>query len=216
MFSSLIFIFIEEIWVLAEALEGKLDFPPHRDWLPEGYRWGLRGGEQSRVELQSVKGEFQLLLTYFWGWKWRGKYMPFIPPMLKPLLPSESNIWGLYSCLIFSYRAFMVAQTVNNLPAMQLTCVGPCFRKIPWRRGWIPTPVFLPGEFHGQKSLVGCSLWGHKGSDKTEWLNNIEYWLRSPERSQTQKFNWVTHPNQINRTSLDLKTALLDKLGLTT
>ena len=30
------------------------------------------------------------------------------------------------------------------------------------------TPVFLPGESHGQRSLVGCSLWGHKESDMTE------------------------------------------------
>ena len=29
--------------------------------------------------------------------------------------------------------------------------------KIPWRREWQPTPVFLPGEFHGQRSLAGCS-----------------------------------------------------------
>ena len=41
-------------------------------------------------------------------------------------------------------------------------------------------------------------------------------WLRWAERSQTQKFNWVIHPNQISGTSLDLKTALLDKVGLTT
>ena len=34
--------------------------------------------------------------------------------------------------------------------------------KIPWRRKWLPTPVFLPGEFHGQRSLVGYSPWGHK------------------------------------------------------
>ena len=32
---------------------------------------------------------------------------------------------------------------------------------IPWRKKWQPTPVFLPGEFHGQRSLVGYSLWGH-------------------------------------------------------
>ena len=31
---------------------------------------------------------------------------------------------------------------------------------IPWRRKWQPTPVSLPGEFHGQRSLVGYSLWG--------------------------------------------------------
>jgi len=42
------------------------------------------------------------------------------------------------------------------------------FRKIPWRRKWQPTPVFLPGEFHGQRSLTGYSPWGHKESDMTE------------------------------------------------
>ena len=36
------------------------------------------------------------------------------------------------------------------------------------RREWQPTPVFLPGEFHGQRSLVGYSPWGHKRSDRTE------------------------------------------------
>ena len=38
----------------------------------------------------------------------------------------------------------------------------PWVRKIPWRRKQQPTPVFLPGEFHGQRSLVGCSPWGCK------------------------------------------------------
>ena len=37
-----------------------------------------------------------------------------------------------------------------------------------WRRKWQPTPVFLPGESQGQKSLVGCHLWGHTESDITE------------------------------------------------
>ena len=35
-------------------------------------------------------------------------------------------------------------------------------RKIPWRRAWQPTPVFLPGNFHGQKSLAGYNPWGHR------------------------------------------------------
>ena len=33
---------------------------------------------------------------------------------------------------------------------------------MPWRRKWQPAPVFLPGEFHGQRSLAGCSPWGHE------------------------------------------------------
>ena len=47
----------------------------------------------------------------------------------------------------------------------------PWVGKIPWRRAWQPTPVFLPGEFHGQRSLVGYSPWGHKESDMTERLH---------------------------------------------
>ena len=44
-------------------------------------------------------------------------------------------------------------------------------RKIPWRRKWQPTPVFLPGESHGQGSLAGYSLWGRKESDTTEQVS---------------------------------------------
>ena len=44
----------------------------------------------------------------------------------------------------------------------------PWVRKIPWRRAWLPTPVLLPGEFHGQRSLVGYSPWCCKDSDMTE------------------------------------------------
>ena len=43
-------------------------------------------------------------------------------------------------------------------------------RKIPWRRKWQSTPVFLPGKSHGQWNLVGYSPWGHKESNMTEQL----------------------------------------------
>ena len=46
----------------------------------------------------------------------------------------------------------------------------PWVGKFLWRREWQSTPIFLPGEFHGQRSLVGYSPWGHKESDKTERL----------------------------------------------
>ena len=42
---------------------------------------------------------------------------------------------------------------------------------MPWRRKWQPTPIFLPGKSHGQRSLVGYSPWGSKESDTTEWLS---------------------------------------------
>ena len=44
-------------------------------------------------------------------------------------------------------------------------------KKIPWRRKWQPTPVFLPGKSHGQRSLTGYSPWGLKELDMTEQLH---------------------------------------------
>ena len=48
---------------------------------------------------------------------------------------------------------------------------NPWFGKIPWRRAWQPTPVFLPGKSHGQRSLAGYSPWGRCESDMTERLS---------------------------------------------
>ena len=48
----------------------------------------------------------------------------------------------------------------------------PWVRKIPWRRRWQSTPVFLPGKSHGQRSLVGYGPQGHKELDKIKQLNS--------------------------------------------
>src|SRR5574340_1103377 len=58
----------------------------------------------------------------------------------------------------------------------------PWMGKIPWRREWLLTPVFLPGESHGQRSLAGYSPWGCKESDTTERLAHTHiltatYWM---------------------------------------
>ena len=59
---------------------------------------------------------------------------------------------------------------VKNLPALRDTRFDPWVKKIPWRKEWQPTSVFLPGEFHGQMSLAGYSPWDPIDSDKTEQL----------------------------------------------
>ena len=51
--------------------------------------------------------------------------------------------------------------------------LDPGVGKIPWRRKWQPTPVFLSGKFHGQRSLEGYSPWCCKESDTTEWLSTF-------------------------------------------
>ena len=52
----------------------------------------------------------------------------------------------------------------------------PGLGKIPWRKKWQPTPIFLPGEFHGQRSLAGYSSWGHKELETTEGLT-LSLWV---------------------------------------
>ena len=80
-------------------------------------------------------------------------------------------------------RPFMTSPNLNSLPSLVaqavksicLQCRRPRFdpwvEKIPWRRRWQPTPVLLPGESHGWKSLVGYNPWGRKESDTTEQLH---------------------------------------------
>ena len=63
---------------------------------------------------------------------------------------------------------------VKDMPAMQETQVLSLCQE-DWRREWQPTPVFLPGESHGQRSLVGYSLWDHKESDTTKLLTLLNY-----------------------------------------
>ena len=55
-----------------------------------------------------------------------------------------------------------MSRTVKNLPAKRETQVQSLGREIPWRRKWQPTPVFLPGKSHGQRSLASYSPWGSK------------------------------------------------------
>ena len=63
----------------------------------------------------------------------------------------------------------------------------PWVRKVPWSRNWQPAPVFLPGESHGQRSLMGNSPWGHKESDTTEqWKTHNIDTLRDKLQSKSK------------------------------
>ena len=63
----------------------------------------------------------------------------------------------------------------------------PWVRKIPWRREWQPTPVFLPGKVHGQRSLVGYSPWSHIAAPHLLYLF-ICHWA----------FRLFPHPGYVN------------------
>ena len=82
-------------------------------------------------------------------------------------LPNPNGcVTALLPCLPSS-PICLVAQTVKNLPTRQETLPS-LSREDTRKREWQPTPVFLPGESHGQRSWVGYSLWGRKESDMTE------------------------------------------------
>ena len=67
----------------------------------------------------------------------------------------------------------------------------PWVRKIPWRRKWQATPVFLSEKSHGQRNLAGYSPWGHQELDTTAWAPK---WY-SQENSVSAKFDACPTPN---------------------
>ena len=73
----------------------------------------------------------------------------------------------ILGALLSPVWASLMVQMVKNSPAMQETWIQTLDREDSLEKE-IPTPVFLPGEFHGQRSLVGYSPWCHKESDTTE------------------------------------------------
>ena len=90
--------------------------------------------------------------------------------LLQGIFPTQGLNPGLLPC----------KQVLYYLSHQESPCRKPRFSpwvgRIPWRWEWLPPPVFLPGEFHGQRSLVVHSPWGHKGSDMTERLTLSHIW----------------------------------------
>ena len=89
--------------------------------------------------------------------------------LIKPCVGLHVPIWG-FKCIVLPYHGGFPGGSDSKESACNAGDLGsiPGVRKIPWRREWQHTPVFLPGEFHGQRSLVGPSPWGRKESDTSE------------------------------------------------
>ena len=83
-----------------------------------------------------------------------------------------------FIALCFTFWASLVAQLVNNLPAVQGTWVLSLDQEDPLERNRQTTPVSLPGKSHGQRSLGGgCNPWGCKESGMTEWLTLYIFYI---------------------------------------
>ena len=95
------------------------------------------------------------------------------------------NLVAFVPCILFIFRktntstvippvfsgGFSGKESVCQYRRCKRLWFDPWFGKIPWRRACQLTPVFLPGESHGHRSLAGYSPWGHKELDPTEWLS---------------------------------------------
>ena len=121
-----------------------------------------------------LRKAFLSLLAILWNSAFRWVYLSFSPLLLVSLRftavckPSSDSHFAFFFC-----RCLKAWQYFSGSDGKEWGRPGfdPWVRKIPWRREWQPTPVFLPGEFHGQGSLAGYSPWGCKESDMTEWLS---------------------------------------------
>ena len=90
-------------------------------------------------------------------------------------------------------RASLVAQMAKYLPTIHgRPRFSPWIGKIPWRRRRHPTPVFLPGNSHGQRTLVGYSPWGCKDLDTTEQLHVLENIILSEKKTSRESSYHMT------------------------
>ena len=131
--------------------------------------WGRERGEGERwkLRLSGAEGLIHQVRTFL------------LNEMRKPLQNEEINAkWlrilkDLSNCYVIN-RQNPSGSEIKNSPSMKETKetrVQSLGQEDPWSRKWQPAPVFLPGKFHGQRSLAGYCPWGLKESETTKWLN---------------------------------------------
>ena len=136
----------------------------------------------------TLAGTSVLSFFFFSSFKKTGPTSNIFLPVQSPVFGSENTsleaeslrcytrgepLWMASSAELRS--ATEPAQSVKNSPAKQETQAWSLGWKDPLEKEWPPAPVFLPGEFHGQKSLAGYSPWGRKESHKTKQLNHHHF-----------------------------------------
>ena len=126
-------------------------------------------GHQFEKTLQDGEGQGSLRCYSPWGHK--------ESEMTEPL--NKSNTYNNIFDLSDGKYSIYNAGDPSSMPGS---------RRFPWRRKWQPTPVFLPGEYHGQRILVGYSSWGHKELDMTKLLTLKKL---SSLQNQTQQMESV-------------------------
>ena len=98
--------------------------------------------------------------------------------------------------MILGFPGASVVKNPRVMQKTQETQVLSLSRKVPWRKAWQPTPVFLPGDSHGQRSLAGYSPQVHKESDMTK---ATEHTCTMMPKSDKEKKNTDQYPNTPQR-----------------
>ena len=153
---------------------------PHSSTLAWKIPWTEEPGGLQSMRSQRVGHDWATSLSLFTFMHWRRKWQP-----TPGFLPGESQGWGSLWAAVYG-----VAQSRTRLKRLSSSSSSsssshrhrrrcdcshrfdPWVEKIPWKRKWQPTPVFLPGKSQGQRSLVGYSPWGYKELDTMEQLTH--------------------------------------------
>ena len=119
----------------------------------------------------------------------RGRNVGLLNPNLHWLLGGDpqlpgSSLLGCFLCFVLSWAQGMLPRWLNGNPPADAGASrdrGSTPGSGPWKRKWQPTPAFLPGESHAQRSLAGCNPWGsrvghhwateHKGQEEDQGLS---------------------------------------------
>ena len=156
---------------------------PHSSTLVWKIPWMEEPGRLQSMGSLRVRHDWVTSLSLFTFMHWRRKWQP--TPVF---LPGESQEWGiLVGCHLWGRRESDTTEVTQQqqhtyfvLPLWLRWCwiclqcrrlrFDHWVRKISWRREWLPSPVFLRWESHGQRFLVGYSPWGQRV--KHNWVTN--------------------------------------------
>ena len=158
-------------WTVAQQIPLSMRFPRQEYW---SELWFPSPGDSPNLGIEPMSPAWQLdsLPVVYSG---KELYHAFI------IIISCIHSYFAPFCAIMLCKASLVVQMVKR-PRFDSWV-----RKIPWKREWKPTPVFLPGESHGQRSLVGYSPGGCKEPDTTEQLTI------TPTLSNMFTYNWYLY-----------------------
>ena len=154
---------------------------PHSSILAWRIPWTEEPGEIQPIGSQRVGHDWHnWACTHKWVPIWKQNQSPtsYHPRSIRHISVKSKTIKFFYS-IIYEKELPWWLRWWSVCLQYRRPRFDPWIGKISWRRKWQPTPVFLPGESQGRRSLVGYSPWGRKESDTTERLHFTSY-MRKP------------------------------------